>query len=355
MNRDTILPYALTTLQRVKDRIFDTNAGAQLNVTGTIASASTSITALSSVANMTVGQAIYGTGIPFGAYITAISGTTLTISAAATANTSGLAITVLNQPTAFDNVLIRMINSCTDWFEKACGGRRFAQTLYTNEVYSAIGPKQIYLFTKQAPICTYITSGNMVAGSAVITNIPSTAGMQAGMTILNCANIPQAQINTIVSVDSATQITISVPAGQTQSAVYFQINGLVAFDWRAGTPSAPSWIAFIPDQFELVQDGKAGIIRIYGTLPRLYDNMARVTYWAGFPINWQYAGDNTKHQLPADASDTVENLVVRRFKRRQLAGKTSEALEGATTAWNKEIDEDDKAVIGSYTLVAAVY
>lgn len=355
MTQDNLLPYALTTLQRVKDRIFDTSAGAQLNTTGTIVSGSPSISSLASVAGVIVGQAIFGAGIPFGAYITAINGTTLTISQNATANTSSLPITIYLQPVAFDNVLIRMVNSCTDWFEKECGNRRFAQTLFTNEVYSAIGPRQKYLISKQAPIITIVTSGNMIANSAVITGITSTAGMKAGMPIVNCANLPVGYISTILSVDSTSQITVSFPASNTQNGVFFQVNGLVSFDWRAGTPNAPSWTPFVPDQFELVQDGKAGIVRLYGIMPRLYDNMARITYWAGFPVNWATAGDNNLHQIPSDVSDCVENLVVRRFKRRQLAGKLSEALEGATTSWNKEIDSDDQDVINHYLLTPAFF
>lgn len=353
MNRDTILPYALTTLQRVKDRIYDTNA--QYTPTGTL-NGTTTISAVTPFpACPYVGMAIYGTGIPFGAYITAFSSalSTITISVAATASGTGVALTILNQPVAFDNVLVRMINSCTDWFEREVGGRRFKQTLYTNEVYSAVGPRQKYLVTKQAPITVIISSGNVNAGQTAITGIASTAGMQVGMPIVNCSNLPSNVVPTIVSVDSSTQVTISVAASTTQTGMFFQVNGLVSFQWRSGTPSSPSWTAFIPDQFELQQDGKAGIIRLYGILPRLYDNMARVTYWAGFLINWEFAGDATKHTLPSDVNDTVENLVVRKFKRRQLAGLGSEAFEGATTSWNRELDSDDKDVIGHWRLTPA--
>ena len=142
MNKDTIYPYALTQLQRVKDRIFDTNS--QANFTATT-NTSNSLTAVTQTLGMVVGQAIYGSGIPYGTTISAIGNTTITLSQAATSSASGVAITTLLQPVAFDNVLIRMINACTDWIERECGGRRFAQTLYNNEVYSATGAKQKYL------------------------------------------------------------------------------------------------------------------------------------------------------------------------------------------------------------------
>ncbi len=356
MNRDTILPYALTTLQRVKDRIFDTNQ--QIAITGTLA-ATVTVSGVTLPTNavppgILAGQAIYGTGIPFGTYIVAVGTTTITLSQAATVSQAGAALTILNQPVAFDNILIRMINSCTDFVERECGGRRFAQTLRTNEVYSAYGAQQRYMVAKNCPINTFLTAGNMVAASNVVTAIPSTAGMQVGMPIVNCANLPPGIIVTITAINSSSSITLSAAAMATSTAEFFQVNGLVSFQWRAGTPNAPSWTSFVPDQFELVEDGKAGIIRLYGIMPRLYNNMARITYWSGFLINWANAGDSVTHTLPSDLSNTVENLVVRVYKRRQMAGKTSEALEGATTSWDRNIDADDKDVFGHYRMVPTI-
>jgi len=64
-----------------------------IGVTGTTASGSNVITAVSSVTGLYVGQAIAGTGIPAGAVITAIGTTTLTISANATSANTAEALT----------------------------------------------------------------------------------------------------------------------------------------------------------------------------------------------------------------------------------------------------------------------
>lgn len=56
--------------------------------TGTTTVNTNSISGVSSTANLTVGMPVAGTGIPAGAYITAISGSTITISANATASSS---------------------------------------------------------------------------------------------------------------------------------------------------------------------------------------------------------------------------------------------------------------------------
>ncbi len=52
------------------------------------------------------------------------------------------------------------------------------------------------------------TTGNMAAGSAIITGIPSTAGLAANFWAVSGAGIPQAA--RILSVDSATQVTMTM-------------------------------------------------------------------------------------------------------------------------------------------------
>lgn len=356
--QDQILPYALTTLQRVKDRLFDPSA--QIIITGTT-NATVNVTGVVTISGgqtppgLSVGQAVYGSGIPFGTTITAISGTNITLSAAATASGSAVVLTVLNQTTAFDGIITRMINGITDFAEKEAGGRRFAQTFVRNEIQSAYGAKQRYVIAKQMYINTFETYGDFSSGSSTINNIPSTAGMQVGMIMRNAQFQQPAVVTTITAIVSTTSIQISTAATGTQSQSSFQINGLTSFQWRPGTPSSPSWIDFIPDQFELVEDGKAGIIRLYGVMPRLYNNTVRISYWHGYPINWANAGDYNTHKLPSDLTNAVENIVVRIFKRRDLAGKTAEALEGATTTWDKDLNMEDKAVFGHYRMTPSIF
>jgi hypothetical protein len=133
---------------------------------------------------------------------------------------------------------------------------------------------------------------------------------------------------------------------------------LTSLQWRAGTPSNPSWTDFIADQYELVDPRTdpisgtvwypSGEVRVYGVLPRLYSNMIRATYVAGYPINWANPEDHNTHWLPGDITNVCENLVVRRFKRRQLAGQGSQSLEGATTSWRNSLDQEDLDVLGQY-------
>lgn len=292
---DNLYPYALTTLARVKGRIFDTNTGA-------------------------------------------------------------------TQPTSFDNVLIRMINSITDWFEKETGGRRFVLSKYSQEIYSATGRGQLRVILRQAPIFMSTVTGDLTVGSKTILNVSDTTGMVVGMPIaadnLN-TTYSDGNGNTIrnaIASISGSTVTVQAAASKAETGAILQVNGLIQLQWRPGTPATlPGWTNFIPDQYQLVNMGKAGVIRLYGFLPMTQDNMVRSTYWAGYAVNWSAAGDGITHQLPGDISEMVENVVVRRFKRRMLAGKGSEALEGATTSWNKELDSEDQDVIGHYRRISTIF
>jgi hypothetical protein len=85
-----------TTLANLLALVYNLSADltASYTPTGTTANGSNSITAVSSTAGLTVGMSITGAGIPAGTVVTAISGTTLTISQNATASASGVTLTV---------------------------------------------------------------------------------------------------------------------------------------------------------------------------------------------------------------------------------------------------------------------
>jgi hypothetical protein len=261
-----------------------------------------------------------------------------------------------------DAVLTRMINAATDYIERECGKTglemypndgHFVQKTYTNEVYTAQGRKQERLVLRNAPVIYLIVTGNLTQGSAVVTNVAPSTGIVANMPLYAIQGLfPQ---GTIVSSVSGTSVTMSQPASVTQNGAVFEISGLISFQWRSGTPSNPNWISFIQDQFELDQQGHSGIIRVYGSIPGLYNNMIRATYVAGYPVDWQNAGNGSTHQLPSDLTGACENLVTRLYKRRPLDGKASEAIQGATTSWRDALDGFDRNIITNYRRVGNIF
>lgn len=261
---------------------------------------------------------------------------------------------------SFDSLLTRIINGVTDNIERACGKSglerspndgHFVEKTYTNEVYSVSGKRQTRLVLRNAPVRYAFLTGDLTNNSTTVANCSTVVGLVVGMPIVG-AGISSGTTITAIGTNS---ITLSQVAGTTQTAVYLEASGLLSFQWRAGTPSNPQWTPFIPDQFEIEAQGASGIIRVYGVMPRLYSNMLRATYIAGYPKDWENAGNGTTHQLPADLTNTCENIVIRLFKRRQLDGKASENIQGATTAWRNDLDQIDKEVIQSYTRVGTIF
>jgi hypothetical protein len=261
-----------------------------------------------------------------------------------------------------DPVLTRMINAASDFIERECGKTgleaypndgHFVQKTYTNEVYSASGKKQIHLVLRNTPVTYLIVTGNFSQGSANVTVAPYT-GIAAGMPLYNIQGLfPQG--TTVASVGSNGALTMSQPASVTQTGAVFEISGLISFQWRSGTPSNPNWTPFLVDQFELLNQGRSGIIRVYGAIPGIYNNMLRATYVAGYPVDWQNAGNGSTHQLPSDLTNLCENLVVRIFKRAPLDGKASISIQGATTAWRDNLDAFDQNVINNYRRVGTIF
>lgn len=264
--------------------------------------------------------------------------------------------------TSNDAFLTEVINSATDFIERECGKSglerypndgHFIQKKYVNEVYSVRGKSQDKLVLRNAPVTYLIVSGDLTAGNATVQNITPSTGIKVGMPLVAIQGLfPQG--TTVLSVSGAT-VTMSQPASVTQTGAVFEISGLISFQWRAGTPSNPSWTDFITDQFELEQQGYSGIIRVYGVMPRLYSNMLRATYVAGYPADFTDAGNGSTHQLPSDLTNTCENIVVRIFKRAPLDGKASENMQGATISWRDQLDALDRNVIANYRRVGSIF
>jgi len=72
---------------------------------------------------------------------------------------------------------------------------------------------QAYIWQTQAAVTT---TGNITAGSKIITNIPSTASLQVGNVITGTGQTPYAEILTI---DSATQVTLNAPVTTSTASV----------------------------------------------------------------------------------------------------------------------------------------
>ena len=132
------------------------------------------------------------------------------------------------------------------------------------------------------------------------------------------------------------------------------VASISAFQYSIGTPSNKSWTDYSADDYELVENGKSGLIRCYATLP-YGTNTVRVTYAAGYLINFGNAGDNSTHTLPADLTEVAERMIVRAFKRRDNEGKDTESFDGGSVTWSKYLTDDDKVILAKYERLPEFY
>lgn len=125
---------------------------------------------------------------------------------------------------------------------------------------------------------------------------------------------------------------------------------LTSVQYRAGTPDNPSWTSYLASDFELVGDGTSGLVRIYGGVPRGTNNL-RVSYAAGYKINFADPYNAAQHTLPFDVSDLCERFVVKAFKKRESSGKQTESAGEASTSWMPSFEAEELAALDRYRRV----
>lgn len=169
---------------------------------GTTTASGNAVTGLSSTASMKVGMEIEGTGIPGGTTIASI--------------TSATSITMSNNATASGSVPITLFY----YGYGAAGGST------TFGVPDDRGVFERGLDTGAAALDTLTYACANTSGSPTIAGLSSTAGMSVGMA-LSGTGVPGGA--TILSIDSATQITISANSTSAVSALTVQGNRVGAY------------------------------------------------------------------------------------------------------------------------------
>ncbi len=132
------------------------------------------------------------------------------------------------------------------------------------------------------------------------------------------------------------------------------VTALTSVYYRTGTVSSPVWTAYTADDYELLGDGKSGIVVFYGT-PVSGSNNIRVTYTAGYLFDFTAPTDTTKHTLPFEVTDLAERLVSKLWKRRESEGKLSEGYQSGQVQWAEIVDSFDRTILAAHQRVPAFY
>lgn len=128
------------------------------------------------------------------------------------------------------------------------------------------------------------------------------------------------------------------------------INSVSLVEYRSGTPTAPVWVTYNANGY-LPYLG-AGFIRFYSQLPEVAQGF-RVTYNAGYLIDFTNEFDPTKHNLPAEVCLVATEMVAKEFNTRKAIGIYSEATEGQNIVYSSkthEMEDNHKNILASYKL-----
>jgi hypothetical protein len=118
----------------------------------------------------------------------------------------------------------------------------------------------------------------------------------------------------------------------------------ITLEYQTGDFSNPSWVAFTTSIDAVDYD--AGII--YVKLPTGKRNV-RVSYTAGYLIDFTDEYDTSAHTLPFDLTDLCERLVVKLFKRRDSEGRSQESFNNSSITWGDFLEAQDKEIVANYS------
>lgn len=127
-----------------------------------------------------------------------------------------------------------------------------------------------------------------------------------------------------------------------------------ALEYRTGLKSNPNWTAFNTDDWEILEDGATGLIKLAG-MPSPEVNVLRVSYVAGYLIDFDSAGSPTSHTLPYDLTDLAEELIDKKLKRRNNEGVQSESYAEGSITYAALLSDANKAVLARYTRLPAFF
>lgn len=128
----------------------------------------------------------------------------------------------------------------------------------------------------------------------------------------------------------------------------------VTVEFKGGTETVPVWTVLDPNYYTV--DLKKGILYSHGGFIRGFQNM-RVTYMAGYLIDFGNESDPLLHTLPFELTMLATEMVAKKFTLRNAQGISSETTEGQSITYSKttsgggsitELTKEQKDILASY-------
>lgn len=128
------------------------------------------------------------------------------------------------------------------------------------------------------------------------------------------------------------------------------VNTIATVEYRAGTPSNITWITYSADNYlKYLGPGYIQFFQKFIPVPQAL----RVSYNAGYLIDFTNEFDATKHTLPFDLTGVCTELVSRSYNLRAAHGLYQESTEGQSVTYSTkthELTDDHENVLNSYKM-----
>ena len=233
------------------------SASSVVKPTGVLTNGSAIIQSVSSLTGLINGQPITGTGIPAGTTIVSSSGTTITMSNNATANS---ALTTAYTFTAFTVAGSNVVTPTGSFNGLVIGQAVTGPGIPAGTTITAIGTATVTLSNNATVTSTATPTGITTAGSQTITGVSSIAGLVVGQ-VISGPGIPTNPLTTI-NAASGTTITLSSPATVTVTTpVAFSSLSVVTLSTFTGAAlSSPTTETITIPATEAVSVGLAQVV-----------------------------------------------------------------------------------------------
>lgn len=127
------------------------------------------------------------------------------------------------------------------------------------------------------------------------------------------------------------------------------VNTITSIEYKSGNNETPTWFELSENDYDI--DMSLGIVRVYSHIPKGIQNI-RVTYNAGYLIDFTDPYTSSVHTLPFDLTEVTEQVVTSLFKKRESEGKIQESFQESSISWREEMFTDEqKRIIKNYRRV----
>lgn len=128
------------------------------------------------------------------------------------------------------------------------------------------------------------------------------------------------------------------------------VTTLTVVEYRSGIPSAPVWVTYDANSYlGYLPQGYVRFFTRFKPMPQAF----RLTYTAGYLIDWDAETNPSLHTLPSDLTNVATELIGKKMNTRLSQGIYQESTEGQSVTYESDryvLNDDHKVILNQYKL-----